>query len=492
MIKTKRFLSIAFLLMGAMLFLFGCAEDKDPLQPTAKALELLLQNPTGTVVNGGYVSYKWEARHGAGGYSFSYTFTGHPDVNNTSDTKATFENLAAGQYTFSVTATDAKSATVTKTSETITVGADAQAPTVNITFGPALGTEVAEGNSVTFSWEGNDASTFGSIVGYTYKFVNAAGTYTDTTTGLVQVTSVTFDSLTSGTYTLTIGVEDNSGFTTEISTSFDVRPANIVWIDDYYQGDDLGEFRERQNEWSVALEGFAWREYDITENFAGHASTLPIISGIINTGTVETVIWDVETTYGPYELWFATNGGADSVLIDFLDNGGNVVLVGGGVMDLVYDAGHIPAPGDFEATYMGINTFADTTITTTWDTTLVEDPPGSGNWVPVYTATYDTSYTVPWDYDDYVTMTGTAGYTNISIDVGKDADTQQGNTIHPGLDAAAVPIILDDDTGETVAYVYDIPDPRGKMVVLPFNLYFSPANEIQSLINQILTQEFGH
>jgi hypothetical protein len=106
----------------------------------------------------------------------------------------------------------------------------------------------------------------------------------------------------------------------------------------------------------------------------------------------------------------------------------------------------------------------------------------------------DTSITDAWANDDYVTLTGDNGFSNITIDVGKDAGTLQGSYIFNILDLESTgmdikPIMLDDDTGLVTSYIVNT-GKGGKIAVLGMNLYFSPTAEIRAVIQKILTEEF--
>jgi hypothetical protein len=491
MVKLKKLISITFLLMGMLLLLMGCAEDEAPFQ-SVSPLQIVLQGPSGDVEFNAYVTFKWAASGGSGTFSnYSYTFGANPAV-NTTDNTVTFENLTAGTYNFSVIVTDSKGATATSPTKALTVLADGVNPIATITGGPAEGSLVASGSSVTFNWSAIDSSTFGAIAGYTYKMENTSGGYLKQSAGVVQTVTATFDSLTAGPYVFSIGTVDNAGNTDVDSVAFDVQAANIIWIDDHDMGGLSAEFGEKMNDWAVAFNGFAWQEFDMSTAYNNAASSEDVcveLEALLNSpgSTVETVVWDESGTDDNYMFWYSTNGVGTRTpwLFNFLDNGGNLVIIGSNIMGQVYNT-NPPAVGEFEDIYMGINTFTVFDTTVTVDTVFV-----NGVWTIVYDSTI--AETFPWDDDDYVTLVGdtTLGYTNISIDVAKDEGTHQNGLVYAGLNASAIPILYDDDTGLPVGYSFVMPG-GGKMVVLGMNLYYSPTSEITAVIQKLLADEFGH
>ncbi len=66
MIKIKKYLSIALLLMGGLILMFGCAEDESPVTPKGQALQLSLISPTGVIPYHGTATYSWSTRGGSG------------------------------------------------------------------------------------------------------------------------------------------------------------------------------------------------------------------------------------------------------------------------------------------------------------------------------------------------------------------------------------------------------------------------------------------
>ncbi len=495
MIKLKKSISITFLLMGVLLLLMGCAEDEAPFQ-SVSPLKIVLQGPSGNVEFNAYVTFKWAASGGSGTFSsYSYTFGAAAAVTTTGNS-VTFTNLTAGTYNFSVVVTDSKGATATSVTRSITVDTDGISPVAGITGGPTEGSKVATGNTVTFNWSAVDSSTFGAIAGYSYKLENTTdGSYLKQSSGTVQAVSATFDSLTTGAYTFSIGAVDNAGNTDVDSVMFTVRPANILWIDDDYKGGLSEEFTEKVNDWGVALNGFAWQEFDANDNlvpmvdYTAVMTNMDMMENLVNGAgsTIETIIWDENGSDDNYLLWYSTNDSLPTTdrpwLRDFLDNGGNLVLIGSNILDQIYND-NPPAVGEFEDVYMGIETF------TVFDTTITSDTVFVGG---VLTIVYDTTIaeTYPWDHGDYVTLTGAAGYSDISIDVAKDENTHQDGLVFDGISASAVPILIDDDSDSPVGYIYAIPT-GGKIVVLGMNLYFSPTTEITAVIQKLLTDEFGH
>ncbi len=503
MVKIKKYISIALLLMGALIMTFGCAEDESPVTPTDQPLQLVLISPTGVIPYHGTATYSWNTRGGSGTYSFTYTFGNNAAV-TTPNAKITYTGLDAGNYLFAVTVTDSKGNSNFASSDTLKVlDFDSSAivyPTLAINFAPEVGSDIAINTPVTFSWEGADASLEGGIKGFEYKLENLTGAYLEQTDSLSAATTVTFDNLTAGDYAFTLSVTNAYDLVTSDTVTFAAKSPYILWMDDHDLGTLTAEFIERKDDWGAALSGFAWEEFDMTDNFTGHTSTLSILDGIVNDpgSDIETVIWHTGGTDNNYEFWFATNGGGSPLWIwDFLNNGGNAILIGSNMMSqAVVDGGVPPTDSSFEATYMGM---IPDSVTEVINVTIVEDSAWvNGQWIAVYDTTSDTSYVWPYadnavymGYGGYTTLTGENGYTDISIDVAKDGGTHQNGIAFYLLKPGFKPILSDAD-GDPVGYVITTPGTTGKVAVLGMNLYFSPAAEIRAVIQKILIDEFGY
>ncbi|MCP4414643.1 MAG: hypothetical protein GY808_18970 [Gammaproteobacteria bacterium] len=517
MVKIKKYLSIALLLMGALIMTFGCAEDESPVTPTDQPLQLVLISPTGEIPYHGTATYSWNTRGGSGTYSFTYTFGNNAAV-TTPNAKITYTGLDAGNYLFAVTVTDSKGNSNFASSDTLKVlDFDSSAivqPTLAINFAPEVGSDVAINTPVTFTWEGADASPNGGIKGFMYKLENLTdGSYLDQTDSLSAATTVTFDYLTAGDYAFTLSVTNAYDLVTSDTVTFAAKSPYILWMDDHDMVTLTAEFIERKDDWGAALNDFAWQEFDLVEDWNGYEGTTIDLNDLVNDAgsSIETIVWDESGTDDNYLLWFSTNGYPDPDfpllepwLFDYLNSGKNLILIGSNMMGQIWN--NFPhATGEFEDVYMGlipdtVTSIIDSTVYThdEWDST-------SHTYVPVIdSVNYDTSYTFPYndgstsgyderadDYGGYTTLNGVNGYSNITIDVAKDGDTHQGgiiwNYLRPGLKT-----IMEDDDGNIIGYVYDPPTTSGKVAVLGMNLYFSPAAEIRSVIQKILIDEFGH
>ncbi len=493
--KFKKSLTTLLVVAVAMLFLVGCAEDESPVAPSNPLEIVILAGPSGDVPFNAYVTFKWQAKGGSGNYTqYSYQLSGvDASAQNTVETTKTYQDLSGvGDHTFTVTVTDSKGATA-QASRSFKVIQDAAAPTVSIEMGPAEGSKVAENTSVTFTWSGDDpGSFFGLIDGYEFSLTSDGG-YSNTSGGMVDATSASFDSLPSGNFTFKVKAIDNAGLSSMDSVKFVVQKANIMLIDDFDFGGKNEEFLER-NEWATALNGFAWEELDMSETYTVSSATADVLEEKVNGAgsTTETIIWNENGSDDNFMMWWSTNGVGSRTpwLFNFLDRGGNLVLIGSNIMDQIWNSVP-PAAGDFEDVYQGLipdSEFVqiDTTITTTtrYDSAL-------GGWVTVVDTSYDTTTFDVWMNDDYITLTGANGYTNISIDVGKDPNTHQDGYVFTLLKPSAKPIMIDDDTGFVTGFVYENAF-GGKVVTLGMNLYYSPTQEIRDVVQKILSEEFGH
>lgn len=496
MIKIKNMRFIAYLLMVVFALFMGCASDESPVAPTSPLTITISNGPSGDVPFNAYVTFKWKAGGGSGNYvEYTYQVSGiDASANTTTENSVTYSNLSqVGAHTFTLTVKDSKGATAS-VSQDFTIVSDTAEPTVEITLGPAEGSKVAENQAVTFSWGAADeGSFFGAIDGYEYSLTSDAG-YNAGTTSMISATSASFDSLPSGAYTFKVKAVDNAGLSAMDSVHFSVMKANILWIDDHDMGGLNEEFLERK-EWATAFNGFAWTEFDMVQEYTVSSSvTADKLEALVNGAgsTIETVVWDESGTDDFFMMWYSTNGVGSRTpwLFNHLDNGGNLVLIGSNIMGQIWNSVP-PAAGDFEDVYQGLIPdtqllVIDTTVTNTqvYDSTF-------GGWITVIDTSYDTTAHDAWEADDYVTLTGDNGYTNITIDVGKDAFTHQDGIVFPLVKSGTKVILWDDDVNFPVGFVYETAA-GGKVVSLGMNLYFSPTGEIRDMIAKILTDEFGH
>ncbi len=498
---VKKSLIISLALIVPLLFFMGCAEDGKPVAPVSELSIKLVAGPTGEIPFNAFVTYQWQAIGGSGEYkNYTYTLTlnGSPLESGSSSTinTITFKDLVTGSYVFSVTVIDSKDASA-DVSRPMTVTSSTAVPVVAITQSPIPGSKVAENTPVTFAWQGDDPDAdFGVITGYTFKLLLDT-TLIGGTDEETYVKTITYESLEQGEYTFMVTAWNNALTSASDSTSFTVIPANVLWIDDNYLGSIPAEFTEYQEK-VIQLDGFAWNEFDIMANLTGDGSTIPLLRTILNdpSSAVETVIWDANLTWGPFELWYAT-GDADfapSVLAEFIDNGGNLVLIGNEFQDMIQNS-NPPAEGDWEAVYQGIMTEQLMTVTSDTTDTLITDP-DTGLEIPAKIITFDTTYTDPWEYwgtsySGAEPMTGMNGYPNISVDIGKVDPNEEAAFIYSYL-ASNIKVINVDADGTIVSYIYE-PEggTQGKVVVIGLPLYFSPTQEYKDLIQKVLKEEFG-
>ena len=500
MVNKKNIFKVSLLVIGLSLILMGCAEDESPVAPVTSLQLKILAGPTGEVPYNAWVTYMWQAQGGSGNYpSYSYSLTGPGnysdagvDVNVTSKK---FENLSTpGVYTFELSVKDSKGATASE-NRSFTVVANSAEPGVDISFGPLEGGKIDHNSIVTYIWKATTEAEFGVITGYTYSLTSNTG-YERMSDGQVSATTATFDSLLIGDYKFKVTAYDNSGLSSTDSATFLVREAELMWINDYYLGSQSATFDQR-NQWGTAFEGYAWQEFNMWDEYTTSTEVASKLDSLVNgpQSEIQAVVWDLESNADLFMLWYSTNGvgDRDPWLFDYLDNGGTVVLIGEILMDQIYNTTP-PAAGDFEVEYMGHDISEVTTIDTTITEKLVWDPVDSV-WVLVREVQLDTTTEVPetWAYEDYGAgagdILGSNGYTNISIDVGKDGNSYQFCDVFPRLVTGTKVLFTETESGEPTGYIYDLPDPKGKLVVLCFNLWYSPAGEIAAVMQKLLAEE---
>jgi hypothetical protein len=494
---VKKSLIISLAVIVPLLFFVGCAEDEQPVAPVSSLTLKLVAGPEGEVPFNAYVTYQWQVIGGSGDYTnYSYSLTRNGAAFETgsaaSMNNVRFTNLAVGSYTFTVTVTDSKNATAQDT-RSMTVVSSSAVPVVSITSSPVAGGKVAEYKSVSFTWTGDDPEAdFGTITGYTFKLMR------DTTMvggSDVQTydNSVAFDSVLTGEHTFYVNAFNNAGMMASDSVKFSVIPANVLWIDDYYQGGIPAEFVEYQEK-VVELNGYAWTEFDIHDNMDGDFSTMAPLDEIINGpgSNIKAVIWDAETTFGPYELYFATNGGGD-LLGPFLDNGGNLVIIGNEIQDLIYD-NYPPLAGEWEVVYQGISTEELMVVTSDTTDTLITDP-GTGALIPGIIVTFDTTYYDPYEYYGFVygaadPLKGLEGYPDLTVDIGKIDPSESEGYAYWNISPDAK-VIAETSDGIVACYIYQPVGRTGKVVTIGIPLYFSPTANYTDLIQKVLGEEFG-
>ena len=485
----KKSLIISLALIVPLLFFMGCAEDESAVAPGKDLSVILLAGPQGEVPFNAYVTYKWQAKGGSGNYTgYDYTFTrnGSPVDAGTGVliNSVTFTDLQPGNYTFSlsVTDTDNKSASI---SRDITVVTSEAVPVVSITQSPLAGGELTENSAATFNWEGDDPDAyFGIVTGYTMNLMRDDTVAVLNVTTPVQVTSITIDSLAVGSYKFTVIAHNNAGLVAEDAVSFIVRLPNLIWIDDHYLGSIPAEFAERQ-ERVETFDGYAWMEYDRHDGDDIYVDLNVILNDPAS--EAEVAIWDADGLGTSALYWFTGGYYAydDLALVTFLDNGGNMIFIGSDVNDWAWE-NLPPATGDFDNKYMGL---ADSELEVIESDTTEEWVVVDGKEVLVRTVTFDTTYYNPWDYSDYVTLSGANGYSDISIDIGKDPGTHQNSSVYYKFAGEVKEITTDDAMELPAGYVYDFG--AGKVVVLGYNLYYSPTAQYKDVIQKIMKDEFG-
>jgi hypothetical protein len=414
---------------------------------------------------GGWVSYRWKTKGGSGvvdGYQYKLEPRDADWRAESMEQSARFEDLTEGDYTFSVRATDSGGNT-DEESRTFSVDAEVlTGPVAEITAGPEEDLTITFGRPVTFEWSGEDQSeNFGRVVAYTYKMDD--GAWADWTLD----NSVTYDDLAVGDHTFYVKSKDNQDLESdEVSRSFTVAAATILWIDDYYFGDPVSEFAE-WNFMDLLFYGYAWDEYDTQIN---DGLGPPDLTGYT------TAVWT--TTDGMYSdgLIDWIDGGDRTWLTDWLDAGGNLLIDGGAAPVWIQNPhAHDPQAGDFSYDYLG------------WDT--------DANWgLDLGHLTYYTTWCT------FVHGVTALGYpAEMKVDVGKDGSQHREGHAFPYMQTGTQVIFtggLDVDGDEpeiyeeTVGYIYTPAVGDFMTAMLGFPTWYFAGGKMQTTYQNILT-EFG-
>ncbi len=301
--------------------------------------------------------WKGEVRPGyVSGFQWFQSVDGDTTENDWNmDMAVTFPNLTDGEYIFGVRAMTAEDTSAwTATSFTVGPADSVNVPLVRWISNPTDGSFRPPGASISFEWAASSAAAFGYIAGYRYRLSGTGASTTSWTSWNLNTTTAAFSDLSNGTYTFQVAAMDNAstiGDTAEIAIT--VKDATILVVDDYDPGSFLDEvatdkiFAEILRDWAV-------EEWDVESKGA------PPTAAELAAGNYTTVVWYIDegaASFGSFHLEPDSTGYIDNPLPNFLDNGGNLWLMGG---ELLYNAaGAYTEWGDFAETDEAIAT-ADT------------------------------------------------------------------------------------------------------------------------------------
>jgi len=470
-----------------MAIIFGCSKENPWEPPAGEALSVfILSGPdTSTAVpHNSTVSFTWGARGGSGTIA-SYQWYLSP-LENTYGTGAmvtsvSYSGLVGADspddatYTFYVRATDeaghtAVASRVFVVSDTAASPPDTTDPTVQITSGPAEGSFVAAGTAIHISWEGSDGKGIFDTLTYQYIFAP-----TNDTSGWLAATTVTITDVPVADPALFyVRAKDPSGNTSAWdSLSFVIKPASILYIDDFFWTDPFGapdmvKEREQKRFYRDLLEGYAFAEWDI------HSQGMPDSADLVDGGepVYSTIVFCSDSYHGTTDgtWWYEVGAVGGGVVRYYLEEGGNLLMTGAlSLLDMGdYDPinGPTPEPGDFEFDWLGIDSTEwcyDYWLEFTW---AVKDP--------------GTSYDLP---------------DSMKIDVAKNGSQLDYAIETPGLQSNTEVIFLwglDVDGAEPHPYLHPVGhvvthSSEVRVAMLNFDTFSMPKPEMTHVFQTLLT-----
>ncbi|MEE9464083.1 MAG: hypothetical protein V3W14_00735 [Candidatus Neomarinimicrobiota bacterium] len=315
--------------------------------------------------------WKGEVRPGyVAGFKYAFapdTVTGAPGTAASNayggwsmEMMASFDNLSAGDYVFAVQAKDDKDSTeATPAMVSFTVSAtDSTAPVVRFVQSPTDNSFRPPGASIFFEWTASDASTFGSVAGYSYQLDGTGASATTWSSWDLNTTTAVYSDLATGSYTFQVKAEDNAGVESALAEiNITVKTPTILVVDDYVPAASpfLNEIATDKLVGEI-LRDWAWEEWDVAEQ--GDWPTAGDLAGYTS------VIWYVDTD--PYFFYYASHPSDDpdyiaNSLINYLDGGGNLWLMGGEILyySEAGDSGDAFAAGRFAADYLHVTAGGD-------------------------------------------------------------------------------------------------------------------------------------
>jgi len=475
--KTPLIWLIAGLAAALAIVLSGCSTDK-PWEPNPSGTfnVFIVSGPTDSlqVPLGSAVAYNWNYNYNSGAAHFQYSYDGGEWSTSSDETVASISNLTLGYHTFSLRGEDAAGAT-SEVSAVFDV-VETSTPTVVITESPAEGSFVAAGSAVVFTWAGDDGNVGPNYLTYQYAFAGD-------TSAWEMANTITFYQLAAvDPAVFSVRAKDLANNISEwASTSFIIKNASILLIDDYLWTNSFGDAerateRDEKQFYRDALYGFAYAEWD---NDASGVPTMTNLAGYT------TIIWFADANVcnadPNYRLWTEIGAVGGGVLKTFIDGGGHLILTGNEVLGYLYNT-NPPAAADFECAYLGVSdtlVVADVDTTTTpWDTTYAE------TWVS------SSDYT--WAVKD---PTQTGDYPDsMKIDVAKNGDQLACDASLVYLKAGVEPIFVvgldvgneaPDDYGQVCGWLY-APNGTAMSASFMFDTYSMPMLGIRQAFHTIL------
>jgi hypothetical protein len=480
--KTPLIWLTAGLLTALAIMISGCSTKKPwATNPNTPLTLSLVSGPSNSlsVPLGSVITFTWTYAGGEGLVQYQYKLDDGAWSPMTEETIATISGVGMGPHTFSIRAQDAAQATSQVNAAFQVV--EASIPTVMITASPESGASIATGSTISFTWVGNDANSGPDYMLYRYIFAGVASNWAPALT--VSFENVATDPMA----TFKVVAQDLAGNMSDTaSVSFVIKPATILYVDDYQWLDSFGNVdrakeREQKNFYRQALDGYAFAEWD--NDAMGGVPTMQDLVGFT------TIIWaadgDVCSADPTYRLYFDIGAEGGGVLKEFIDGGGHLLITGNEVLNYLYNT-IPPAPTDFEAAYLGVS---DTLIIADIDTSVT--PP-------------ETTYVETWvESSDFTWAIKTEGSTldlpdSMKIDVAKNGDQLACDASLVYLKSDDVPLFtvgLDvfgdppDDYGLVNGWIYK-PGGNAISASLMFDTFSMPLPGIRQTFHTILN-EFG-
>ena len=352
--------------------LLSCAKNDKSLTAFDRDLMVeIIAGPAegGSILNNANFAFGWRALGGGSNVSFDIQLIGvDASPITTTETSKSYSGQSAGSYTFSVTAkSGSETATATRA---FNVGANIGPPQVIISGargsassgGSGETPAYAPGRTAFVSWTVSDPDKFSAIAGYSWKTTDA-GSFNEFNMATVAGFEVP---ATPGTYTFTLEAKDNTGAVSTTTIGYEVKAATILIVDDKSQAEVLDEIDE-DNFYAAILEGFAFDNWDISDKGAAPAAAdLAAYEVAIVFSGVDSELWDdIGVNYPETPVQFS----------EFVDGGGKIWVMGEGILEDIRfpddgSATHSnpPAPTEFEATYLHIDTTSGNGWTRAGDT----------------------------------------------------------------------------------------------------------------------------
>lgn len=348
--KTPLMWLIAGLVTVLAIIFSGCSTEKPwATNPNAPLVVTLISGPSDSlsVPIGSVITFTWTYSGGQGTIQYQYKLDAGDWSSLSKDAVNTIRDLALGAHNFSVRAIDAVNATSEITATFVVIPEPNTNPTVAITGGPAENSFVATGGIISFSWEGDDATSGQDYLLYQYSFAGV-------TSDWVPARTVSFNNVVAANPAIfTVKAKDLIGNESiPDSVSFIIHDATILYVDDYLWLDSFGntdEAKEREQKgfYRDALTGYAFAEWDIA------AQGMPDSSYITNFSTVifasDSNVGDASTTW-----WYDVGDVDGGVLRYYMEHGGHLLAIGANILQWIYNT-NPPAAGDFEYDWFGID-----------------------------------------------------------------------------------------------------------------------------------------